>query len=106
MVVFRPFRLLGFGEIMIVLLLALSVGLNPSRNSIMLWFAVLLLGATVLRGAWSRSPRGHGAKALRRCGICPACLYDLAAQAREDDGFVTCPECGGAWRLPRPTRPL
>ncbi|MEL6329329.1 MAG: hypothetical protein AAFR38_06675 [Planctomycetota bacterium] len=31
--------------------------------------------------------------------ICGACAYDLRGSQAANDGFVTCPECGAAWRL-------
>lgn len=37
---------------------------------------------------------------MLRAGLCPGCSYGLAGLAREDDGCVVCPECGGAWMLP------
>lgn len=34
-------------------------------------------------------------------GRCPGCMYDLMAIAGENNGMITCPECGGAWRRER-----
>lgn len=36
-------------------------------------------------------------------GLCPGCLYNLAAQA-EQDGLVRCPECGARWSATRIVR--
>jgi hypothetical protein len=49
------------------------------------------------RGAGERIASHH----LRR-GRCPTCGYDLTRSPTNDDGIVTCSECGSAWRTANP----
>ena len=39
--------------------------------------------------------------ALRERGRCARCAYDLSGLEPDDDGLITCPECGARWRVIR-----
>jgi hypothetical protein len=64
------------------------------------WWVILLLGVGVTAllgwlafGSFCRQMI-RGLVGVGRCG---ACGYPLAELPRDDDGVVTCPECGAAW---------
>ena len=102
MVVLRPFQLLVLGEAFVVIVFGLSVAMRPSSNSVLLWLAVTLSGAVVLRTMWARFQLTPRPKGVLRYRICPVCFYDLAGQEPESGASVVCPECGAAWRLETP----
>ncbi len=65
-----------------------------TERSVPLWLPLVVVLAPTA-AAWRRD-----VIALRRwrVGRCPKCGYDLRGLG---PGSVVCPECGGAWRLPR-----
>ena len=40
--------------------------------------------------------------AAKKRGHCASCGSSLRSKCIDDKGLVTCPECGAAWRLPKP----
>ena len=62
----------------------------------------------VLAGAWgvfAREPiRGAAKRACLAAGVCPSCMFGIAALAPDVDGCVTCPECEAAWMVVAPDR--
>ncbi|MFG0259128.1 MAG: hypothetical protein ACF8LK_02150 [Phycisphaerales bacterium JB041] len=86
--------------------LVLHVIINPN---VPFWFAMLLwMVPLAIFGGW-RARRNRGRVAQRVAdilladGLCPGCLYNLAALP-EEDGLVRCPECGGGWSASRIVR--
>ena len=74
-----------------------------------LWVAMLLWFVPLAIFGWWRTRRNAGRATERMVdilladGLCPGCLYNLAAQA-EEEGLVRCPECGGRWSASRIAR--
>lgn len=80
-----------------------------TKPNVPVWLAMLLWMIPVaIFGGWrSRRTRGRVAQRIADIlladGLCPGCLYNLAAQP-EEDGLVRCPECGGKWSAARIVR--
>jgi hypothetical protein len=64
-------------------------------GSIALFASLAILNIRFYGGAMATSV----AKAWLRVGRCPWCTYRLRELGVNDDVTVTCPECGGIWKL-------
>jgi hypothetical protein len=70
----------------------------------MLWSPFLSLLAVVIGFvSVARLMRPYAFRAALAMELCPACGYSLTATTPESDGCTVCPECGAAWKLPRPS---
>ncbi|MCL4741201.1 MAG: hypothetical protein KJZ54_03270 [Phycisphaerales bacterium] len=97
--------LAGFGLFVVMLLIGRSTAVTPRWVYLLipvmaglLFFGflfrsgdVLIDGDTIERETLAR-------------GLCPGCWELLYGIEPDADGATPCPECGAAWRVPRPTR--
>jgi hypothetical protein len=72
------------------------------------WLVSGAVIVTALGVLWALSRRGLRAgspEVVREAMLaekrCPSCAYSLAGMVAAEDSCVVCPECGGAWRLPK-----
>ena len=72
---------------------------TPDASDLLIGVARLAIVSLLALGTWwslGENPK-HLLRALRvhdRCG----CAYDLSGLEPDDDGLITCPECGARWR--------
>lgn len=99
--------ILGFGPVMAFgpLIGFLSARFPPGHwvfglsvgAFLVVWASTLLLA--LARVARMNAP-AH-ISAAKQLGRCPLCDYTIVNLEPERDRCTVCPECGGAWRLPR-----
>lgn len=89
----------------IVLLTGAGVTYRIAKTGGFVWPVVLFLGVALVGAVFSRrlppASSRHVAGAMLELKRCPSCAFTLVGRAPEPDRCVICPECGGAWILPR-----
>jgi len=92
-----------------MLVAAPMVVFNLGLLGLILGFIAALIGVRLAFHAFFESPvlltRGYVyIHQVVRAGFCPSCDYRIGEIEASADGMLVCPECGAAWRVPRPTR--